>query len=59
MNVRFSHEPVAWLGAVIGVAILCKDILQHQPITETVLEPVVVAVSALIVRSKVSPVAKD
>jgi hypothetical protein len=59
VNVKFSHEPVAWLGAVIAVALLVKNVLQHEPISDTVLEPVVVAVSALIVRQKVIPVAKD
>lgn len=57
MSIKFSHEPVVWAGAIVAVAILVKNILNHEPLTETIIEPVIVALGSLIVRSKVSPVA--
>lgn len=59
MNWKFSHEPVAWLGAFAAVLVLVKSIVNHEPLTETILEPVLVAISAVVVRTKVTPVAKD
>jgi len=59
MSWKFSHEPVAWLSAIIAIGLLVKNILQGEPISETILEPVMVALGGLIVRQKVTPVAKD
>lgn len=58
MSLRFSHEPVVYVGLALAVLAVVKSILLHEPITEAVLEPVFIAGSAVVVRSKVSPVAK-
>jgi hypothetical protein len=57
MSIKFSREPVVWAGALVAIALLVQNIVEGNPLTTTIVEPVVVALGALIVRSKVTPVA--
>lgn len=55
---RFSREPVAWVGAILAILTLVHNFMLGQPITSAMLEPVMIAIGTLIARSKVTPVAK-
>jgi hypothetical protein len=53
----FSKEPIIWIGAIIAVAIVTKDILDGGGISTDSIDAAVVAVGAVIGRKLVTPVA--
>lgn len=59
MKLSFSHEPVAYIALILAILSVVKSVLMHEPITETILQPVIIAGSAVVMRQKVTPVAKD
>jgi hypothetical protein len=55
---RFSKEPIIWVGAIIAVAMVVKDYLTGDLNLQS-LDALGVAIGALIGRQLVSPVAKE
>ena len=59
MSFKFSHEPVAYITLALAIGSVVKNILLHEPITQAILEPVIIAIGGVIARQRVTPVAKD
>lgn len=55
---KFSKEPVLWVGAVIAIAMVVKDYL-NDDLNMQSLDALAVAIGAVIGRNFVSPVAKE
>lgn len=55
---KFSKEPIVWIGAVIAIAMVAQDYLNGTLGWQT-LDAALVAVGAVIGRSFVSPVDKN
>jgi hypothetical protein len=55
MSLKFSHEPVAYITLVLAIGVVVKDILLHEPLTQAILEPVVIAIGGVIARQSVTP----
>jgi hypothetical protein len=55
---KFSKEPIVWIGAIIAVSIVAKDILDGGGLSLDSIDAAWVAVGAVIGRRFVSPVDK-
>jgi hypothetical protein len=58
MSLKFSHEPAVYVGLLLAILSVVKSVLMHEALSETIIEPVIIALSAVFVRQKVTPVAK-
>lgn len=56
-NIKFSKEPIIWLGATISTLILVQDLMTDGISLES-LDAALVAIGAVIGRHYVSPVDK-
>lgn len=58
MSLRFSKEPVLWLGAVIAIAMVARDYFTGD-LNISSLDALAVAIGAVVGRKFVTPVAKE
>lgn len=54
---KFSHEPIVWIAAVIAIAIVVRDYLSGGLSMDSI-DAALVAIGAVIGRKLVLPVAK-
>jgi hypothetical protein len=55
-KIRFSKEPIAWLGVIILILQLINNIVSGQPIDSTSIDAVITAIGTILGRRFVTPV---
>lgn len=56
-KLKFSHEPIVWLGLAAAIVQFLYAYFSHQAITHVIIQPILTAIAAALGRGLVIPVA--